>query len=99
MADDRLSIAQCRHLIPERSPNATNLSDAELVDLRDGMYSLATTLVEAHEDFLTKAEDLNLDTVVPVDLVLASLRQQFENEGDDWAEEDFPLDDLVVEED
>jgi hypothetical protein len=77
---ERLSLNECRKLI---GTQAEGLSDEELTILRDGMYDLSNTLVDAYADFRNRAERLDSDATIAVDLVLLALKEKFQDD-DAW---------------
>jgi hypothetical protein len=74
---ERLNLNECRKLI---GPKAEGLSDEELTSLRDSMYDLSNTLVDAYADFRNRAERLNSDATIAIDLVMLALREKFEDD-------------------
>lgn len=75
---ERLSLNECRKLI---GPQAEGVSDEELTSLRDGMYDLSNTLVDAYADFRSRAERLDSDATIAVDLVLLALKEKFQDDA------------------
>jgi hypothetical protein len=92
---ERLDVDECRSLLADE---ANDVSEAALIQLRDGTYDLANLLIEAFVDFRQNAQNLGSTSTAPVDLILNGMRQQFIDDGEDpdsW-DEDSEVD---VEED
>lgn len=76
---DFLSLSKCRTVLGDA---ADGLTDTDLTELRDHLYTLAATIAEAHSELQARAEDAGETSTFPVNLLLSALRQQLEADSE-----------------